>query len=121
MPTTFTCLRCNRDLTTPLEEALATQLFTKDGDPHVPTGYFAVSDGDYYTGTEGQRLVNLADMRSWYRHTDLRRLNGCCGLDGCDGPNRLCDCGAEIGTERSDCWHAHCIALLPEAVLERVS
>ena len=33
------------------------------------------------------------------------RLNGCCGLDGCDGPNLVCKkCGAEIGTLQSDCW-----------------
>ena len=35
---------------------------------------------------------------------DVRRLNGCCGLDGCEGPNRVCSCSAEIGTEMSDCW-----------------
>ncbi|WP_120501224.1 hypothetical protein [Roseovarius sp. EL26] len=38
---------------------------------------------------------------------DLARLNGCCGLDGCDGPNRVCSCGAEVGTEMSDCWTSH--------------
>ena len=36
--------------------------------------------------------------------TDHRRLSGCCGLDGCDGPNRVCTCGAYVGTEMSDCW-----------------
>ena len=38
---------------------------------------------------------------------DARRLNGCCGLDGCDGPNRVCDCGAAVGTEMSDCWTSY--------------
>ena len=32
------------------------------------------------------------------------RHQGCCGLDGMDGPNRVCACGAEVGTEQSDCW-----------------
>lgn len=36
--------------------------------------------------------------------TDARRLNGCCGLDGCDGPNQICSCGAAVGTLRTDCW-----------------
>ncbi|MFC4761820.1 hypothetical protein [Dyella koreensis] len=36
--------------------------------------------------------------------SDARRLNGCCGLNGCDGPNQVCCCGADVGTLRSDCW-----------------
>lgn len=36
---------------------------------------------------------------------DTSRLAGCCGLDGCNGPNMLCrGCHAEVGTMRSDCW-----------------
>jgi hypothetical protein len=36
---------------------------------------------------------------------DPRRLNGCCGLDGCDGPNMRCKtCYAVVGTRQSDCW-----------------
>ena len=38
---------------------------------------------------------------------DARRLNGCCGLDGCDGPNQVCRCGAAVGTLRTDCWTLH--------------
>lgn len=35
----------------------------------------------------------------------IGRLNGCCGLDGCDDPNMLCRvCTAEVGTMQSDCW-----------------
>lgn len=37
--------------------------------------------------------------------TKAGRLSGCCGLDGCDGPNLVCkNCGAEAGTMQSDCW-----------------
>jgi hypothetical protein len=32
-------------------------------------------------------------------------------LDGLDNLNTLCECGAEIGTEKSDCWMPHCILL----------
>jgi hypothetical protein len=49
-------------------------------------------------------LVNLNDLVGTEHHQDRHRLNGCCGLDGCDGPNLVCPKGHEIGTERSDCW-----------------
>ena len=43
--------------------------------------------------------------------------NGCCGSDGCDGPNRACArCGAVVGTARTDCWTASEMRFLPEAV-----
>ena len=42
-------------------------------------------------------------------------LNGCCGLDGSDGPNRVCACGADIGTEMSDCWTSYLFIPDPEA------
>ncbi len=36
---------------------------------------------------------------------DYRRLNGCCGLDGLDGPNQVCtSCGSYVGTKITDCW-----------------
>lgn len=51
-------------------------------------------------------------------HTSKRgRLNGCCGLDGCDGPNLVCRwCKAEIATETSDCWTPQQVVLVPGAV-----
>ncbi len=45
------------------------------------------------------------------------RLNGCCGLDGCNGPNRICACGAEVGTEMSDCWTSFLFIPNPEETL----
>ncbi|MEV6319283.1 hypothetical protein [Streptomyces sp. NPDC051776] len=50
--------------------------------------------------------------------TSLRgRKNGCCGLDGCDGPNLVCRCCmAEVATERSDCWTPREVVLVPAAV-----
>jgi hypothetical protein len=45
--------------------------------------------------------------------SDMSRLAGCCGLDGCDGPNMLCrGCHAEVGTMQSDCWTL--LILVPE-------
>lgn len=42
---------------------------------------------------------------------------GCCGLDGQDGPNQGCACGAVLGTAWTDCWTANEVRFLPEAVL----
>ena len=42
-----------------------------------------------------------------------RRLGGCCGLAGLEGPNQLCRCGAEVGTLRNDCWTPHVFIPVP--------
>lgn len=56
-------------------------------------------------GPKGTVLVHPDDVLGLRRHPDPRRLNGCCRLDGLDGPNLVCGgCGAEIATEQSDCW-----------------
>jgi hypothetical protein len=43
--------------------------------------------------------------------------NGCCGSDGCDGPNRRCTCGGVLGTEWSDCWTQAEIRFTSDAVI----
>jgi len=116
----FLCATCGLLVAGPLvplgDESL---LCREDGRDYLPTGYFAISDGEYYTGTEGQVLLNLTDLRNTKRHPDPHRLNGCCGLDGCNGSNRVCMNGHEIGTERSDCWLAHAIHIKPTQVVQR--
>jgi hypothetical protein len=87
----------------------------EDGKAAVPEGYFALSDEDYWTESTGCPLINLADLVGVRHHPDSRRNIGCCGRDGCDGPNLVCDQGHEIGTERSDCWMAHGVVLLGNA------
>ena len=43
--------------------------------------------------------------------------NGCCGSDGCDGPNRACGgCGLVVGTARTDCWTGLEMRFRPNAV-----
>jgi len=42
--------------------------------------------------------------------------NGCCGSDGCDGPNRACLCGSIVATQWSDCWTPAEVRFLPDAV-----
>ena len=92
-----------------------------DGEDHVPVGFFWPAPppgqtGGYYTEAAGDFLVNLKDAINVRNHPDSKRLNGCCGLDGCDGRNTVCSNGHEVGTERSDCWMAHSLALDPNRV-----
>lgn len=49
------------------------------------------------------------------------RSHGCCGLDGCDGPNQACaNCGAIVGTARTDCWTDHEVRFWPTSVVVSV-
>jgi hypothetical protein len=50
------------------------------------------------------------------RHPDPARWAGCCGPSGLGGPNRICTCGRELGTERADCLYAVAVYLDPQAV-----
>ncbi len=82
----------------------------------MPRGSYAVSP---HTGVF---VLNPDDISGAARHPDCGRLNGCCGLDGLDGPNLVCDaCGAEVATQQSDCWSQQLIALIPDAVTIAIS
>ncbi|MFE9428621.1 hypothetical protein ACFYNO_37400 [Kitasatospora sp. NPDC006697] len=60
--------------------------------------------GTFRRGPDGYQL-DPADHPGTAPHPSSSRRNGCCGLDGMDGPNLVCGgCGAEVGTEQSDCW-----------------
>jgi hypothetical protein len=117
-PVIFECPQCRQPVTRPLMP-LPTDLPVRyeDGEAAVPEGFFALSDDDFWTGSAGCPLVNLADLLGTRHHPDARRNSGCCGRDGCDGPNLLCKRGHEIGTEKSDCWMANAAVLL--ATVER--
>lgn len=95
-----------RELTALADPAL---LCTADGEPYLPEGnYHREPAANHYLKTTGDVVaVNLADVLNTKHSTDPRRLNGCCGLDGCDGLNLLCINGHAVGTEKSDCWMAH--------------
>ena len=118
----FKCAICNIALTKQLSELeYKSQLQEEDGCDHIPLGFYAVEDGEYYSQAKGQYVVNLKDLINTKHHPDPKRLNGCCGLDGCDGMNTICINGHEVGTERSDCWIAHAITFDRTAVwLDRI-
>lgn len=65
-----------------------------------------------------QVWLNPEDLTGRVRNSDdYSRLNGCCGLDGCDGPNQVCvGCANEVGTLQSDCWTSIQLIVEPSGV-----
>jgi hypothetical protein len=111
------CRVCGRSLAVELEEVASPQLLNEtDGQDHIPRGAFCVSDGSFFTGSEGKIIVNVDVAERLVKHADTKRWTGCCGSDGLNGPNLLCACGREVGTIKSDCWMPYAILLDPDAV-----
>ncbi|MBA9078664.1 hypothetical protein [Rufibacter quisquiliarum] len=112
------CGKCGIELTEELESLDDTTLLNEtDEQSYVPIGKLFISDGEYYTGTEGKIIINCADLKNAKNHPDIIRLQGCCGLDGLNGNNKVCINGHEVGTEKSDCWIAHGVILEREFVV----
>lgn len=87
-----------------------------DGQDYIPRGFYLIQAETDYELIKGSIIINNKDLINSNRHSDRSRLNGCCGLDGCDGMNRVCLHDHEIGTEYSDCWRIHKVVLSPELV-----
>ncbi|ROP27666.1 hypothetical protein [Couchioplanes caeruleus] len=140
--TVFACLRCGAVLTEDLEALPLSELDEpvapcdlepgEDCPAWVPLGRFAVDPDPFgpphvpsstderihvSAGPRNTVLIHPDDLIVRRLHPDLSRRNGCCGLDGCDGPNLVCDCGNEIATESSDCWTSRVVRLEPLAVV----
>ena len=139
----FRCRRCHGDVTAPVREvplpdedsAPAPYELPQGAEcpPRMAPGTFAYDPpeagervfrpqfagaalGLQRAGLNGIVLAR-ADVRGAEPTTLRGRRNGCCGLDGCDGPNVVCRaCTAEVATERSDCWTPQEVVLLPAAV-----
>jgi hypothetical protein len=115
----FECPVCGLAITNPLIGLTPGQFICAEcRKPAVPLGCFGIDRSEPSSGL-GSVLVNLADLVGTKHHPDFHRLNGCCGLDGCDGPNLICPNGHEIGTENSDCWMPHAAILLETIVWHR--
>lgn len=114
------CKRCRNVLTQPLVRAEANfQPDTRDRQPFVPQGVAYFEQGRYWSvepGASGIWCIHLESQLGMQLTTDPTRLNGCCDLDGCDGPNLLCaHCRAAVATAKKDCWMPHCILFSPTA------
>ncbi|MGW2255576.1 hypothetical protein ACWCXH_36230 [Kitasatospora sp. NPDC001660] len=114
--TVFTCATCDNPLTVGLRKARPAAVGQRTGrhrigTPRMAQGTYAPSrDSSFF-------LLHPDDLPGARRHPDPGRRNGCCGLDGQDGPDPVCaGCGAEVATKESDCWTQHLVALMPSAV-----
>ena len=106
----FRCSTCQILLTENLEELNdKKEIDIADGKPLVPKGFYFVGNDQFYSGAEGKYLINPANLINAKNHNDKIRTNGCCGLDGLDGLNKICINGHELGTEKSDCWMPHAV------------
>lgn len=116
------CRQCSTRLTADLElVSLDTQNQTM-GEDLLARGSAMQEDGSSSESEAGKFLGNIADAAHMTLTSDMRRLNGCCGLDGCDGPNLLCEiCDTYVATKRTDCWTPHYVVFDPnttKAVME---
>jgi hypothetical protein len=113
----FECPVCRAVITRALTPLPTDQPVCLDnGKPAVPGGFFAAISAEDWAVPGTTLVVNLHDLVGTKRHPDFRRLNGCCGLDGLDGPNLVCPNGHEVGTEQSDCWMSHAAVLLDNVI-----
>ncbi len=98
----FECKKCGNVLTKEVvSNPVNIELNQSDGVDLLPKGFTVNNSG---WGNE-QWVINLCDNKNMVRTDDPSRLNGCCGADGCDGMNLVCNnCSNYVATERSDCW-----------------
>ncbi|MFE3206343.1 hypothetical protein [Embleya sp. NPDC059237] len=78
-------------------------------------------DGDGFlmsAGPENTIVVHPDDAPTLVDHPDTSVHVGCCGWHGREGMNRLCPCGALVGTEIGDCSTAFELHFDPEHVRE---
>jgi hypothetical protein len=109
-------IQSGKDPSVPHPEHKDREPLTQEGVAFKSYGPIERSFGKVPTPLEfvPQIWVNPNDLTEVVRLTKNRsRLNGCCGLDGADGPNQLCNCGAEIGTLKTDCWTARVFVAEP--------
>ena len=132
----LTCRHCGAPLTRPVSWAPESAYDPQRANPPerpgswVPPGSlirFAKADvvpvsrrgeviGSHEHSPAGALALNPVDVIAEQWRSIPERDGGCCGSDGCDGPNRRCLCGAVLATERSDCWTPAEVRFLPTAV-----
>ncbi len=117
------CAICNIPLSVPVRERQNREgLCHEMGCDYIEPGVYVVADECFATHADGHLVINLKDAINTKHHWDRRRLSGCCGIGGMDGPNTLCLNDHEIGAEYSDCWMPHGLAFDPNcAVLETLN
>lgn len=116
--TIFRCAMCRRPLTNEVAPGEALQGPERSAvhaiaSPRMAAGTFKVN----FDAT--LLILHPGDLPGAARHPDSRRLSGCCGAAGQDGPNLVCGgCGVDVATKESDCWTDNLVALIAAAVTE---
>jgi hypothetical protein len=98
------CKICNLPLTNEVKLYTGKSFGEADKQNFILKGFYAISDGEFFMGSEGKVIINIEDLINAINHTDRSKVNGCCGLDGYGGPNKLCKNRHEVASEFSDCW-----------------
>ena len=108
------CRQCSTRLTTDLQMVPFIERNETMGEAFLRPGTVMQEDGSYFQGKAGAFIAHIDDTLRLKLTTESRRLNGCCGLDGCDGPNLQCEvCDTYLATKMTDCWMPHCIVFDP--------
>jgi hypothetical protein len=104
------CRDCSTRLSNELQPVSLAQRNEAMGEDFLRCGTVMQEDGTYFQGRAGSYIVHPDDIVHARLTTDFRRRNGCCGLDGVDGPNLQCEtCGVYVATKMTDCWMPHCV------------
>ncbi len=130
---TICCGTCSAELSRPLERSpVVPERRYADHErvsllPTAPPGTWFVdpeprarTGSGEPVGAVGCLVLNPGDAICLVAHPDGIRSAGCCGHDGCSGPNRLCSaCRAEVATLSDDCWTVVELRFEPAAVVVR--
>lgn len=114
-----TCKTCGLVLSKSIHTFISSEILNP-GEDLVAVGYYTQISEEHSIQLDGQIAINLKDKLNMKSHSDLSRLNGCCGLDGFGGLNQVCLNNHEVGTEMSDCWMPHALVFDPEQVTLQV-
>ena len=104
------CRQCSNRLSNELKLVSLSKRNENMGEDFLLRGTLMQDDGTVIPEHAGGYIANIEDVIQAHLTDDPRRLNGCCGLDGCDGPNLQCDgCGMYVATKMTDCWRVQCV------------
>jgi hypothetical protein len=104
------CRHCSTRLSPELERVSISERNEAMGADFLHRGTVMQEDGSYFHGLSGEYIVHANDVLHVHLTLDSKRLQGCRGLDGCDGPNLQCDiCEMYVATKMTDCWQPHCV------------
>jgi len=111
------CRRCEATLTPPLESvAVDFEPEVTDCENLIPRGRYWIAHDFLPEHVNTHVVIHLEDLLDLSPHPEPRRHSGCCGEDGCDGPNRICVCGEAVATVVSDCWTGYYAHFEPNLV-----